>query len=543
MKSNMKKISILLVLLLFISAFAIGCKPKPTNTITSTPVSGEESTAGSSENADSSSSSSEDGDILNPSSAASTSTQESIVSKFASSSSSANSSKSGTSSSKTGTSSSLVSKVVIPTIIYKEDEFKTLANSNIKIMHTVSNDEYKALLKKGQTDVIWATANDFKIKYGGKVTVVVVPYGSLIDKTINLQNSGQAPDLVFLADNSFPSTAVTKVVQAMEDLKDSTGKKVDFRKSLWSPLTMEAFQYGGKTYAINYKSSMPWISIMFYNETMFKQAGLTTPKELYKQGNWTWENFEKAGKKLTKTKPGSNEIDVLGFATWNFHPSLFTQTNDTSIIKLDSNGKYISNINDPRVVATFNFLHDAFQSPDKGGYMNLNSGLTFDADFPAGKIAMVYSNTPPPSTAKFDWDCVPMPYGPDNAAKKLASQIFGYGIPTGSKNPEGALAFMYMMNDPKYVKPNVESTISFLSGFTNLAPDRSKGEWNYENYRNSLGAAGKLPTKSAMDRNFSDVYTIYWNMLTDLGTGDMPATVIAKYAPVLQAALEKSYGG
>lgn len=522
MKRTNKLIPLLLVVTIMLGMMSSSCTSKPSEDV-SEQTSSQESVT----NSVSGEVSSDSGEDLNP------------VSDTSSESALSNDMSDGSS---TGVISKPISGVTSASVSYNTEEFPTLAKPNLSIIHTVSNDEYKALLKKGQTDPIWATVADFKIKYGGTVKVTVVPFGSLVDKTINLQNSGAAPDLLFLSDQNFPSTAVTKVVQAMEDLKDITGKKIDYRKKLWSELVMNSFKYGGKTYAIQGKSALPFISLIYYNETMFKQAGLVTPKSLYKQGKWSWDEFEKAARKLTKKTAGASTYDVLGFATWTMIPSLFTQSNNTAVVKLDSNGKYIANLNDSKVMNTLNFLYDAFQSADKGGYMDINAGLSFESDFPAGKVAMIYGN-PPPATVKFDWDCVPFPYGPDNTTKKSPSQLFGYGIPTGSKNPEGALAFLYMLNDPKYTKPNVVSTVNLLSGYTNLKPDQAKGQWNYENYRNPFGAAKNVPTYVAMDRNFSEVWTLYWNICQDLAAGDKAATVSARYQPVLQASLEKSYGG
>lgn len=518
MKNLNKLMSLLLAMTIIMAMTMVGCN-KPTKTTSNSNSQGDSITASSTDE----NSISEDGEDLVPST-----------------------SEVSGASTDSGTSTTYVSKqisgVTSASVSYNTEEFPSLANKKLSLIYTVSNDEYKALLKKGQTDPFWAVAADFKLKYGATVKITVVPFESLIDKAINLQNSGAAPDLLLLSDQSFPSTAVTKIVQPLEDLKDSTGKKIDFRKRLWSDLVMNAFKYNGKTYAIQGKSAMPWLTLMYYNETMFKQAALTTPKELYKQGKWSWAEFAKAAKKLTKSTPGSQTFDVLGFATWTLIPSVFTQSNDTAVIKLGTSGKYVANLTDPKVLTTLNFLYDAFQSPDKGGYMNIDAGQSFEADFPAGKIAMVVGN-PPPSTVKFDWDCVPMPYGPDNKTKKLAAEVFGYGIPTGAKNPEGAMAFLYMMNDPKYTKPNVQSSVLLLSGYTNLKPDQSKGQWNYENYRNPFGAAKNLPTFASMDRNFSDRWTLYWNICADLAAGDKAATVSARYQPVLASSLEKSYGG
>ncbi len=526
MKKQIKWISVIIILALMISI--AGCKPKVP------PVD-------SSDDSKSESSSSEISS-QETSSDIETSAESSDVSDSESGSVSEDSSQESSADPTSGpAATSTPAPTPKPTEPFNEEAFATIANGNLSIVHHVSQDEYRTLVAKGQTDAIWATATDFEKKYGGRVRITVVPFANLVSRTISMQSANNAPDLLATTDQSFPSTATSKVLQPLDDLKDASGKKLDFQKSLWSPLVLEAFKYGGKYYAFAGLNALPTFSLIFYNESMFKQERLTLPKELYKQGKWNWAEFQKAARALTKSSE-ADQYEQIGFATWTLIPSLFALANDTAIVRVDATGKYNANLNDAKMISTLNFLSDAFKAPDQGGFMSLQAGLSFESDFPAGKVAMIHANIVP-DTIKFDWDVVPMPYGPDNKDKKLAAQIFGHGIPTGSKNPEGALAFVHMMNDPKYSAPNVESTKKALSGNTNGRPDPNKGTYNYDNFRNPAGPANQLKAVVSMDRNFSDVWTIYWNICQELEEGIPPATVAATYQTQVQSLLDRSYGG
>lgn len=420
-------------------------------------------------------------------------------------------------------------------IDYHEDAFSKLNNPDLHILCHFSQEQYRDQIKEGSLpNMLWHIRSDFQRKYGGKVTIEYVPFNEMITKTVAMQKAGKAPDIIQNGDQFFPSTAVQKVVQPLEQLVDSNGNKVSFDKSLWSAETLSAFKYNGKTYAISDPTYKPTLTFIYFNETMFKKEGLTSPKELYKQGKWNWAEFEKACKKLAKSRNGT--LIQKSFSTYTI-PSLFMISNNASILTFDSAGKAKANLTDDKVMSTLQFLYDALQPVEKGGFMDYKGPETFQADFANGILGM-QAGVAPTANVTFDWDLVPMPVGPDNKENRLASAVYGFSIPTGAKNPEGAMAYIYFMSNPKYMEENKAAYIKSLSGQTAGKIDTAKGQWNYENYiMNS-----NLKYASAMDRNFSGAFTLYWNICMDMANGDKPATIAAKYQQSLQAALDTTYG-
>ncbi|WP_019588538.1 ABC transporter substrate-binding protein [Deinococcus apachensis] len=80
--------------------------------------------------------------------------------------------------------------------------------------------------------------------------------------------------------------------------------KADIAKGAWATVTNDA----GGVYAVPFL----WESLItLYNKDLFKQAGIRPPTVAKP---WTWEEFQKASKALTKDKNGDGTIDQYGSA-------------------------------------------------------------------------------------------------------------------------------------------------------------------------------------------------------------------------------------
>src|SRR6185312_4416280 len=79
-------------------------------------------------------------------------------------------------------------------------------------------------------------------------------------------------------------------IYALDDLMDLETTKM-------SQAIRDLGTIGDKMYLFTNNSSES--GGMFYNKTMFEQAGPTDPAELQESGEWTWEAMLEAAKKLT----------------------------------------------------------------------------------------------------------------------------------------------------------------------------------------------------------------------------------------------------
>lgn len=55
--------------------------------------------------------------------------------------------------------------------------------------------------------------------------------------------------------------------------------------------------------------------LIYYNKDLFLEKGLKTPTELYKEGNWNYEEFLKAARSLTDSQQGIYGVKLV--RDWN----------------------------------------------------------------------------------------------------------------------------------------------------------------------------------------------------------------------------------
>lgn len=76
------------------------------------------------------------------------------------------------------------------------------------------------------------------------------------------------------------------------------------------PNVIEQLTRDGKIYGLPRDIST---MVVYFNEDLFKAAGLKTPKELAAEGNWNWDTMLEAARKLTDP---ANQQYGLGFGNW-----------------------------------------------------------------------------------------------------------------------------------------------------------------------------------------------------------------------------------
>lgn len=126
----------------------------------------------------------------------------------------------------------------------------------------------------------------FEETYGGKIDYYSCTWDERIDKLQLLISSDDSPDLVDREEVSFPYL-VTKSVY--EDLTDY----IDLTQPHWQAYAQLVEQYewnGGHYYYPFTATVLP--DCLIYNKTVFIDLALDDPKELYENGNWTWDTFK-----------------------------------------------------------------------------------------------------------------------------------------------------------------------------------------------------------------------------------------------------------
>lgn len=195
------------------------------------------------------------------------------------------------------------------------------------------------------------------------------------------------------------------------------------------PACLEAGMVDNVIYALPYES-VP--RVMFVNKTLLENEGIDIPSS-----DWTWDDFLKIAKAVTRDKNNDNIIDQFGFYGYTFEDAYIS--NDATLYDEKSNTVNINN----NIVSAAEYLRNLYHLHDER--------LTSDM-FDKGYVAfcpMDYSDyrtyMPYPWRVKkysgFKWDCLTMPKGPDGNNTSIIDTL-SLGILSDSKHKDLAFEFI-----------------------------------------------------------------------------------------------------
>ncbi|WP_226036176.1 ABC transporter substrate-binding protein [Aquibacillus saliphilus] len=258
------------------------------------------------------------------------------------------------------------------------------------------------------------------------VTVQSIPHGDYQQKLSVLAAGNELPDVGWVAERMVPQFVNNNIMTDISSFQDDP----DFDFDDYIPSTLELWQHDGELLGLPF-STPPMI--MYYNETMFEEAGLETPKELALKDEWTWEQFEESAKALSS---GDGTDRTYGARLFNEWTNFSTMPSHT----LSFGGEMFSDDmseftwNSPEGVDTFAMLdrmifEDESHVPP-GESLNFESGQVAMFPFMYSYIANVRGIT------DFEWDIAPLPKGPEGRYPLLGQA--GTVVFEGSDHPEEA---------------------------------------------------------------------------------------------------------
>ncbi len=306
------------------------------------------------------------------------------------------------------------------------------ANSNIVEVwdyegQGVSNEAMEAAVKSFE-----AENPDLKIKRTS------FAFGDLSKSIIQGGVGGQIPDVAIIdnVDNqNFASLGLLKDITS-----EVSSMQSEYYEGPWS-----STQLNGKTYGLPMNSNN---LALFYNKTLFEQAGVATPPS-------TWDELAATAKKLATD--GKMGLAISGVkneqGTFQVLPFVWQAGGD-----IDEYAKYGGE------ALTFlkNMIDDGAMSSAVSNYSQEDARTQFTT----GQTAMMVngpweiSNL---SDVDFEWGVAPLPKG-----QRAATGLGGENIVAfeGAKNPEGALKFVKWMASNKGVQ-----TFCDISGQLSPRPD------------------------------------------------------------------------
>lgn len=279
----------------------------------------------------------------------------------------------------------------------------------------------------------------FEETYGGKIDYIEVAWGDRITKLSALIQSGDSPDIVVPEDNTFPHYITKNLYQDMTDY-------IDISTPLWAGMAdlIKSFEWNGKRYYVPFtaEASPNWL---VYNETLFNELGLDLPRDLYAGGEWDWNTFKSIMMQFMDRAPDA----ICGYYGLSGYD--FILSTGTPLIGMED-GKLVNNIKSQSVERAANFLDEL----RKQGLTYFGDGMWSNEPEPLANGASAFLGV---GVWRFtgyckdypdmDFNLVPYPRDPNADEYYMGVSTFGYLVPNGSKNIEGAAEFINMVRRTK----------------------------------------------------------------------------------------------
>ncbi|MHB0877468.1 MAG: ABC transporter substrate-binding protein [Anaerolineae bacterium] len=276
-----------------------------------------------------------------------------------------------------------------------------------------------------------------------EVEVQAKPWGQHWEALEVQVAGGSPPDVSWITPNyayHFFRTGhlvdVTDMIQKEQiDISDYVGE------------VMEA-KFEGRYYGMPYgNGAIVWI----YNKDMFDEAGLSHPNQ-----DWTWADFRSAAKQLTKEENGQKTRWGLEIQSWwenyaaiplgngvcQFSGGVFTDNGGY----FDTSEPVTCMVNDPKFVQAMTWVEECIckdGSNPRAGEITLAPGIesAFDGQVIGIDVAGSWEILAH-RRVQFNWDLCLVPKSPHTGQRRTTSYALPHSIMKGSKNVDGAWAFI-----------------------------------------------------------------------------------------------------
>ncbi|CAN5720684.1 sugar ABC transporter substrate-binding protein [soil metagenome] len=275
------------------------------------------------------------------------------------------------------------------------------------------------------------------------VRLVTVPGSSYGQKMTTMLVSRTAPDVMRVDHYNFPAMQKKGFFR---DLTPLAAADPGFHRDDFYPTAIGEGTVDGRLYGLNVLYGG---ILIYYNKTLFRQAGLEDPYALYGRGEWTWDRFRASAIALTRFENG--KAKTFGTLIPGFPTNVpLVRAFGGELLSPDAKSSRVAS---PGTIRAYQFLADLVwkdhvaPTPSQGA----NAAFTFES----GKLGMVFDwmgMTPRFRKAiqGFDWDVCPVPTGPEGGSTIVkGNQLV---IAADSPHPEAAWRFARFLTGPAVEK-------------------------------------------------------------------------------------------
>lgn len=162
--------------------------------------------------------------------------------------------------------------------------------------------------------------SDLATKLNFEMEMVTTSDTGLVEKAMVMAAGGIMPDIVRVDQQQIRALTLAGLLEPLDSYiaRDRLNVKRDF-----IPIGVDAFSYAGHLYALPAENSS---NALYYNKTMFNNAGLPYPTTDWAANTWTWDEFVAAAQRLTVDTNGDGKPEQYGIGNMShfyFYPWLW----------------------------------------------------------------------------------------------------------------------------------------------------------------------------------------------------------------------------
>lgn len=401
-------------------------------------------------------------------------------------------------------------------------------NGELELAEIELEDKTVTIMQQGELSEQQQNILSFaKQQYGIEVELIASGTGAEpMRKLVQLVSSGEAPDL-FAFDNSYyPVGVIEGLFQNVNDFVD------------WNDVKFAPYKDSSANYDYYVLAGSEPRYVLWYNKTIFENAGIKTPLHYLQNDEWTWDKMFELSKQLTvATGSGTTQYGFADASGGMFYSRLAATGQD--MVNVDKDGKYTSNLSNP----VFEKIANVYRELATDGYMYYKND-SYEM-FKSGKIAMfnggkwlaeTYGMKDMVSEGKISF--VPTPRDSDADKYYYLSNGNGWVIPVNAKNPEGVKAWLQAMYYYYYLKNNDET---YMENDRNIKVSQSG--WTDLEFQMEEYIETETEHVILMYQGIGGVdgwLSYVWEMQSQLLDQQQPwATVRDRYEPLLKAEIKK----
>lgn len=274
------------------------------------------------------------------------------------------------------------------------------------------------------------------------VNDTIVPFGDIWTANLAAVAAGTGMADVIISDRrTLPREAADGVYLPLQEWADRDNvSREQFYNWAW-----DQGIYEGQIYGIPHETD---VTVLFYNKTLFKEAGLDPNRPPV-----TWAEVERYADKLDKIGPDGKLERVAFFPLWSRGVDVWQYTNDADMIRQDGT----PDINNPRMVQTVEWIKtwvDRYGGWDRLQEFRNRFGSAPNDLFMSSSLAMFVDIFGYNSQLQFYRPVVKLESGeetsldwgiallPANTKSGTWSGGFAMSIPTGAKNAAAGWEFI-----------------------------------------------------------------------------------------------------